>query len=82
MKKKPKINKIAYMVLVEGRGEPKYVHTSLVSAIEEAMRLVSIEPNRLVRVLHIVSQFRGEIKCVDVPLDFPRIEDDPDYIPF
>ncbi len=81
-KTKPTVNKVAFMVLVQGRGEPRHVHTSLAQANEEAKRLAGCEPNKLIRVLRIVSQMRGEVTPVDVPLDFPRPEDDPNHIPF
>ena len=60
--------KVAHMVLVEGRGEPKSVHESFDIAYAEAERLAIKEPNRLVRVLQVVSQIRGEVKPVNVPI--------------
>ena len=60
--------KIAHMILVEGRGEPKTVHESFEIAYAEAERLAIKEPNRLVRVLQVVAQIRGEVKPVAVPI--------------
>ena len=67
MKKKIE-TKVAHMVLVEGRGEPKAIHESYDVAYAEAERLAIKEPNRLVRVLQVVTQIRGEVKPVIVPI--------------
>jgi hypothetical protein len=63
-------NTEGYMILVEGRGEPKKVQTSYSDAEIEGFRLAEKEPNRLVRILKIVKQVRGVIMAKDVPLDF------------
>lgn len=70
MKKKIELVDEYYMILVEGRGEPKKVHRTYEVAYEEANRLAIKEPNRLVRILLIDKQIRGEVKPVDVPIVF------------
>jgi len=65
------INEIGYMVLVSGSGEPRHVHTSHKSAIDEAHRLADRHPNRLVRVLQITDQYEGKVTPLLIPLNFP-----------
>lgn len=56
-----------YMVFVEGSGVPKVVHASISEAKLEAHRLAEKEPNRLVRVLRVVTEMVGvvEVKGTD-----------------
>lgn len=68
---KEEINGIGYMVLVSGSGEPRHVHTSHKSAIDEAHRLAGRHPNRLIRILQITDQYEGKVTPLKVPLDFP-----------
>lgn len=68
---KEEINTVGYMVLVSGSGEPRHVHTSHKSAIDEAHRLADRHPNRLVRILQITDQYEGKVVPLKVPLDFP-----------
>lgn len=81
-KKKREINTEAYMVLVQGRGEPRSIHTLLATALEESERLANREPNKLVRVLKIVAQIRGEVTPINVPLEFPHDDNDVEIPPF
>lgn len=67
-KEKETEEKIAHMVLVKGRGEPTYIHKSYKLAYQEAERLAIKEPNRLIRILQVVEQIRGEVKPVKVPI--------------
>lgn len=60
-----------YMVCVEGRGEPRKIHGLSADAYKEAERLAAIEPNRMVRVLRIVKQYKGAVKVDEVPINSP-----------
>lgn len=70
-KLKTKINTVGYMVLVCGKGEPRFVHTNHKLAIDEANRLADRHPNHLVRVMRITDQVSGKVIPTVVPMKFP-----------
>lgn len=49
-----------YVVYVEGKYTPKVIHNTLEEAETEANRLATVEPNKLISVCEIISQFKSK----------------------
>lgn len=62
-----------YMILVEGRGEPKNFHFDYEIAFGEANRLAEKETPKLVSLLKVMSCFQGKVKIEEVGLPKPSI---------
>lgn len=50
-----------YLVYVEDGRPPKKFHSCLEAAKNEAKRLASIEPNKIVTVLQIVHEYKSQV---------------------
>ncbi len=57
-----------YMVLVEGKGEPRKVHFDIIEASQEAKRLAAVECPRKVILLEMLRCWKGEVAVKDHPL--------------
>jgi len=60
-----------YMVLVEGRGEPKSFHFDVITASQEAKRLAEKEAPKVVSLLQVLCRWQGKIVVADAPLPEP-----------
>lgn len=75
LKKSEKITEVrladVYMILVDGKGEPRKHHFDVIAATKEAKRLAEKEAPKLVSLMKVLCCWQGKVKVEDAELPQP-----------